>query len=626
MSYLVLARKYRPRSFTEMVGQEHVVQALSNALTQQRLHHAYLFTGTRGVGKTTVSRILAKSLNCQGADGQGGITAAPCGVCQACRDIDAGRFVDYTELDAASNRGVDEVQSLLEQAVYKPVQGRFKVFMIDEVHMLTNTAFNAMLKTLEEPPEYLKFVLATTDPQKVPVTVLSRCLQFNLRPMAPETVFEHLTQVLEKEQIVAEPQALRLLARAARGSMRDALSLTDQAIAFGSGQLQEAGVRQMLGSVDRSHVLQLLRALGAWDGATVVALVDVLRQQGLSAAATLEDMATVLQRMAVLQAVPALTEQASDDPDAPLIAELAQTFLPDVTQLLYSLCLHGRQELGLAPDEYAALTMVLLRLLAFRPASSADLAEKKSPELSAHRASRVHVPSAPVAAQASATVARPAPPPTLETAATPPAVPAKAAVPAPVAESMPEPASEEGAWIAAEDVPPWDALNEVPTEPSAAPALQALPVLESAPPAASRTELRKRPQAPLQTTPEGDVWFGLVQGLLAAEAVTALVRELALQSQLLARDGATWRLCVDSESLARPASCERLQAALQAAGHAVTLQLSVGPVTDSPAKRLAQAAAAKMDAAVALIENDPLVQSLLRDFDAKIVPGSIQPL
>jgi DNA polymerase-3 subunit gamma/tau len=224
MSYLVLARKYRPRNFTEMVGQEHVVQALTNALVQQRLHHAYLFTGTRGVGKTTVSRILAKSLNCQGADGRGGITAEPCGVCQACRDIDAGRFVDYTELDAASNRGVDEVQSLLEQAVYKPVQGRFKVFMIDEVHMLTGHAFNAMLKTLEEPPEYLKFVLATTDPQKVPVTVLSRCLQFNLRPMAPETIFEHLTQVLAAEQLSAEPLALRLLARAARGSMRDALS------------------------------------------------------------------------------------------------------------------------------------------------------------------------------------------------------------------------------------------------------------------------------------------------------------------------------------------------------------------------------------------------------------------
>jgi len=219
MSYLVLARKYRPKNFSEMVGQSHVVQALGNALATQRLHHAYLFTGTRGVGKTTISRILAKSLNCLGPDGQGGITATPCGVCQACTDIDSGRLVDYTELDAASNRGVDEIAQLLEQAVYKPVVGRFKVFMIDEVHMLTNTAFNAMLKTLEEPPEYLKFVLATTDPQKVPATVLSRCLQFNLRPMAPETVLEHLTQVLGVENVPAEQQALRLLARAARGSM-----------------------------------------------------------------------------------------------------------------------------------------------------------------------------------------------------------------------------------------------------------------------------------------------------------------------------------------------------------------------------------------------------------------------
>src|SRR3954469_8999037 len=235
MSYLVLARKYRSRDFDALVGQEHVVQALTNALTQQRLHHAYLFTGTRGVGKTSVSRILAKALNCTGPDGNGGITAKPCGVCDACRDIDSGRFVDYVELDAASNRGVEEISQLLDQAVYKPVVGRFKVYMIDEVHMLSNTAFNAMLKSLEEPPENLKFGLATTDPQKVPVTVLSRCLQFNLRPMAPETVREHLGQVLQSEAVPAEPPALRLISRAARGSMRDALSLTDQAIAFGNG-------------------------------------------------------------------------------------------------------------------------------------------------------------------------------------------------------------------------------------------------------------------------------------------------------------------------------------------------------------------------------------------------------
>ena len=395
MSYLVLARKYRPRNFGEMVGQEHVVQALGNALTQQRLHHAYLFTGTRGVGKTTVSRILAKSLNCQGADGQGGITAEPCGVCQACTDIDAGRFVDYTELDAASNRGVDEVQQLLEQAVYKPVQGRFKVFMIDEVHMLTGHAFNAMLKTLEEPPEYLKFVLATTDPQKVPVTVLSRCLQFNLRPMAPETVHEHLVRVLGAESIPAEPGALRLLSRAARGSMRDALSLTDQAIAFGAGRLEEAGVRQMLGSVDRSHVFHLIDALAASDGARVVAIAEGLRTQGLSAGSTLEEMSAILQRMAVMQAVPAAAADPQDD-EAAETARLASLLPADETHLLYSLCLQGRAELGLAPDEYAALTMVLLRLLAFKPGAYGAAAEKKTPDDRLSRqAAPVRVPAPP---------------------------------------------------------------------------------------------------------------------------------------------------------------------------------------------------------------------------------------
>ncbi|HKX39614.1 MAG TPA: DNA polymerase III subunit gamma/tau, partial [Burkholderiaceae bacterium] len=368
MSYVVLARKYRPPNFSAMVGQEHVVQALTNALTQRRLHHAYLFTGTRGVGKTTVSRILAKSLNCTGADGTGDITATPCGVCDACRDIDAGRFVDYVELDAASNRGVEEITQLLDQAVYKPVLGRFKVYMIDEVHMLSNTAFNAMLKTLEEPPEYLKFVLATTDPQKVPPTVLSRCLQFNLRPMAPQTVHEHLADVLQREGIAAEPGALHLLARAARGSMRDALSLTDQAIAYGAGALSEAGVRGMLGAVDRSHAVRIIDALAAGNGAQLVEAADALRALGLSAAATLEELAMLLQRMAVLQAVPDAADTI--DPDAPESARLAALLAADETQLCYSIALNGRAELALAPDEYSGLVMVLLRMLAFRPQGS----------------------------------------------------------------------------------------------------------------------------------------------------------------------------------------------------------------------------------------------------------------
>ncbi|MEJ8858064.1 DNA polymerase III subunit gamma/tau [Variovorax robiniae] len=603
MSYLVLARKYRPRNFEEMVGQEHVVQALSNALTTQRLHHAYLFTGTRGVGKTTVSRILAKSLNCQGPDGQGGITATPCGVCQACKDIDSGRFVDYTELDAASNRGVDEVQSLLEQAVYKPVQGRFKVFMIDEVHMLTNTAFNAMLKTLEEPPEYLKFVLATTDPQKVPVTVLSRCLQFNLRPMAPETVLEHLTQVLQTEQVPADVQALRLLARAARGSMRDALSLTDQAIAFGNGTLVEAGVRQMLGTVDRGHVFRLIDALAAGDGKTVVETSETLRRDGLSAASTLEEMTTVLQAMAVLQAVPARAELADGaDPDAAETARLAAAMPPDETQLLYSLCLHGRGELGLAPDEYAALTMVLLRLLAFKPSGEKKtLNEPVRPVLPVERR---------VAASVQAAVLVPDAPP---------------AIPAPVAPvvSVPPghrlPVVEPPALVQ----PRQGAATVDAVQP--APAVVAMQVRVQPPPGARDMASEKAFGTPLVTSEDGDFWHDTVMQLVVAETIGALTRELALQSQLVARDVDQWLLRVERESLNQGASREKLQVALATLGHDIKLAVEIGNVVDSPARRNKLAAEARQRAAEEVIHNDPFVQSMMRDFDARIVPGTLRP-
>ncbi len=665
MSYLVLARKYRPKTFTEMVGQEHVVQALTNALTTQRLHHAYLFTGTRGVGKTTVSRVLAKSLNCQGLDGTGGITANPCGVCQACTDIDAGRFVDYTELDAASNRGVDEVQSLLEQAVYKPVQGRFKVFMIDEVHMLTNTAFNAMLKTLEEPPEYLKFVLATTDPQKVPVTVLSRCLQFNLRPMAPETVLEHLGHVLGQENIESEPQALRLLARAARGSMRDALSLTDQAIAYGGGQLQEAAVRQMLGSADRSHVFRLIEALAHGDGKSVVETSEALRLNGLSAAATLEDMSMVLQRMAVLQAVPDMAEADASDPEAAEMARLAGVMPPDETQLLYSLSLHGHQELGLAPDEYAALTMVLLRLLAFKPqaASSASASAEKKTLINPQRAASA---PAPVAAVPAASVAKPAPvaqpvaqpsapqaqqapvqvAPVGTVSAIPAAVapmqPAAPQVPAPViAQRPPEP--QPAAPVQAlpvrdmqpREVAPWEDDPSYDPDGSDSPsydhdsdaAVVAMPVRQQAEPSAALEQQMPTTEVPqIEATPEGEFWHKLVMDMSAAETINALVRELGLQSQLVARDTDTWMLRVERESLNSTTSRERLQKALETAGYPVRLAVEVGRVQDSPAKRNAAAAAQRQAGAEAIILNDPYVQSLMRDYGAKIVPGSIKPL
>jgi len=587
MSYLVLARKYRPRGFDALVGQEHVVQALANALTQQRLHHAYLFTGTRGVGKTTVSRILAKSLNCTGADGRGGITATPCGVCDACRDIDAGRFVDYVELDAASNRGVEEISQLLDQAVYKPVLGRFKVYMIDEVHMLSNTAFNAMLKTLEEPPEYLKFVLATTDPQKVPPTVLSRCLQFNLRPMAPQTVQEHLATVLAQEGIAAEAGALRLLARAARGSMRDALSLTDQAIAFGAGALVEAGVRQMLGAVDRGHALRLVDALAAGDGAAVVASVDGLRSLGLSAAGTLEEMASLLQQMAVQQAVPGALDP--NDPDVPAVERLAAMLPADETQLLYSIVVHGRAELALAPDEYSGLVMVLLRMLAFRPSAS-GAPERASPQTApAGAAAR-----SPVAAQP-ATVA-----------------PAAALrVPAPPVARSPEP-------------PPWvDAPDE-----------------DLAPPAAVRRAPVPVPERPadtavqmpvLKTTPLGDRWAKLVRSLCDRGAVGALVRELAMQAQCVAFDDtvapARWTLRVERETLRSAANADKLQAALaQALGVPVQLQLEAGVVEDSPARRDAADRARRQAEAEQIIHDDPLVQALMAQYKtARIVPGSVKP-
>ncbi len=620
MSYLVLARKYRPKTFTEMVGQEHVVQALTNALTQQRLHHAYLFTGTRGVGKTTVSRILAKSLNCQGPDGQGGITAAPCGVCQACKDIDSGRFVDYTELDAASNRGVDEVQSLLEQAVYKPVQGRFKVFMIDEVHMLTGHAFNAMLKTLEEPPEYLKFVLATTDPQKVPVTVLSRCLQFNLRPMAPETVLEHLTSVLQTEAVPAEQQALRLIARAARGSMRDALSLTDQAIAFGSGKLEEGTVRQMLGSVDRTYVVRLIEALANSDGKTVVETSEALRLHGLSAASTLEEMTSILQRMAVLQAVPQSVDES--DPESVETARLAQLMPADETQLLYSMCLHGRGELGLAPDEYAALTMVLLRLLAFKPgAAQAASAEKKT--LSDARPA----PSAPVAAPVSppvtAALRAPSPPQTATPVSM--AVPVRSPMPTPGRDAAQVAGRPPGQMLPIIE-PPVSSSRVVVTEggrDAADAGVVAVQVRQQAEPshrAEPRNEFPNPATVTLVLTEEGDFWHATVQQLVAAEVITALVRELALQSQLVARDTDVWMLRVERESLNQPTSRERLQNALQAAGHSVSLTVEVGRVADSPSRRNAAAAAEKQRAAEEAITSDPWVQDLMRTHQAKILP------
>ncbi|MEO7335267.1 MAG: DNA polymerase III subunit gamma/tau, partial [Caldimonas sp.] len=530
MSYLVLARKYRPRDFDSLVGQPHVVQALSNALTQQRLHHAYLFTGTRGVGKTTISRILAKSLNCTGADGNGGITAKPCGVCPACLEIDSGRYIDYVELDAASNRGVDEISQLLDQAVYKPVVGRFKVYMIDEVHMLSNHAFNAMLKSLEEPPDYLKFVLATTDPQKVPPTVLSRCLQFNLRPLAPQTVHEHLVDVLQQEGIAAESAALKLIARAARGSMRDGLSLADQAIAHGGGAIDEAGVRQMLGAVDRSHAVRLVEALASRNGASVIEAIEQLRGLGLSAAGTLDEMAALLQQMAVQQVVPDAVDL--DDPDAATQAHLAALLEADETQLLYSIVLHGRAEIVLAPDEYSGLVMVLLRFLAFPPAlGRAERAmpvetksAKATEKATAVGAGRSAVPRSVAAAAATSGRSSVAPSMPLASLDMTSSAPAKA-------QAMDPPSDEPPAWLDE----PEEALRAAPRSDTVREVQANEPAHSESEAADSRTEASSVPLSAAAPA-LGDRWAEAVKRMSVAGSIGALVRELAMQAQCVSID------------------------------------------------------------------------------------------
>lgn len=468
--------------------------------------------------------------------------------------------------------------------------------------MLTNTAFNAMLKTLEEPPEYLKFVLATTDPQKVPVTVLSRCLQFNLRPMAPETIREHLQQVMQTENVAADLPSLRLLARAARGSMRDALSLTDQAIAFGAGQLEEASVRQMLGSVDRSYVFRLIDSLAAGNGKTVVETSEILRLNGLSAASTLEEMSSVLQRMAVLQAVPSAAAASMEtDPDAAELARLADLMPSDETQLLYSICLHGRGELGLAPDEYAALTMVLLRLLAFKPTTGRQPPTEKKTLSDAGRM--------PVAVKSAAELVTPE-------LKVPVAAPARPGQQLPVVNNL---ASLAQSRKQDENRSPVSVEN---TKPS--PTIEAIPVRVQAD---SRAEAMAGQTAAtvLVPTEEGEFWYATVQQLVAQELITALVRELALQSQLVARDTDEWLLRVERESLNQAGTRDRLVAALNTAGFTIRLVVEVGRVTDSPARRNRAAAEQAQLAAEKIIFNDPFVQTLMNEFGAKIVPGSIKP-
>jgi len=650
MSYQVLARKYRPKSFDTLVGQEHVVRALTHALENKRLHHAYLFTGTRGVGKTTLSRILAKSFNCQGADGNGGITAQPCGVCEACVAIDAGRFVDYIEMDAASNRGVDEMAQLLEQAVYAPSNARFKVYMIDEVHMLTNHAFNSMLKTLEEPPEHVKFILATTDPQKIPVTVLSRCLQFNLKQMPPGHIVGHLENILGQEEIAFETPALRLLAQGAHGSMRDALSLTDQAIAYAAGKVTLDAVQGMLGALDQSYLVRVLDALAQKDGAGLLAVADEMATRSLSYNGALQDLGSLLHRIALAQSVPSAVPD--DLPEREDILRLAQVFDAEEVQLFYQITVHGRNELGLAPDEYAGFSMTLLRMLAFRPGiggaeGQVVRAPASAPVSAAAPASAsVAAPApaaaklaAPQAASVSVQVARPAgamsparaaleaarnggklpagatlaPRPSATAA---PVAPPQPKAPPPWEEEIPHPAFEGGAPAAA---------AQKKTESPAAPS-------ELAAAAAPAPNVNAPPPRPVIAAPVTALnWDGNWPVLAAALPVRGVAQQLAQQSELLQCDAdgnaAQFHLRVPLETLCAAGSIDKLVAALtEHFGKTVRVTTEIGAV-EHTANAAAQAdRAERQRQAEATMQSDPFVQTLMRDFGATIVPGSIRPI
>ncbi len=574
MAHQVLARKWRPRDFSTLVGQDHVVRALSHALRTGRLHHAYLFTGTRGVGKTTIARILAKSLNCET-----GITDAPCGVCRSCTEIDGGRFPDYLEMDAASNRGVDEMAQLLEAAVYSPVSGRYKVYVIDEVHMLSTHAFNAMLKTLEEPPAHVVFILATTDPQKVPVTVLSRCLQFGLKNMPPVAVADHLARILAAEQVEFDGAALALIGKSAAGSMRDALSLLDQAIAFGGGSVREDAVREMLGVVDAGWITRLMDAVLAGDGPALVAAADDMAAAGAPFARVLDELAVWLQRVALCAAGAAGEEEADWRPYA---AQMA----PEDLQVYYQIVIHGARDLSLAPDEQIGFTMTLLRLLAFRP-DTAGAGGAPAPSAAPAR------PPAPLPMPAS--VARPT---------------ARAVAGAPLPD---RPAST--------SVPP----RSTPSRPAA----------PGAPSSSAGIVPRDPPQASAPSLPEGEPSRGATAAfdgdwpaLAPRVRLGGLAQQFLEQSELVHHEGLLFRVRVPIRPLADPNTVGKVREGLTALfGAPVRLTVEVGQIGGTTAAQAAQEQRGQRLAdARQSLEQDPFVRSLIDDFGGRIVPDSIRPV
>lgn len=559
MTYQVLARKWRPRNFDEMVGQDHVRRALVNALDNDRLHHAFLFTGTRGVGKTTIARILAKSLNCEK-----GVSSKPCGVCSACREIDEGRFIDLIEVDAASRTKVEDTRELLENVQYAPTRGRYKVYLIDEVHMLSTHSFNALLKTLEEPPPHVKFLLATTDPQKLPVTILSRCLQFNLKRVPVDLISKQLEYILVQEGIEGEPGARLALARAADGSLRDALSLLDQAIAYGGGMLREADVRAMLGTIEQTHIVALLDAMAKHDAPALLQRIQLLAEHSPDFAGVLADLLSHLHRIALAQIAPEAIDDSLGDRDT--LLRMAQTLSPEDVQLFYQIGLLGRRDLPLAPDARNGFEMVLLRMLTFRPRSEAEpLSASPATTASASATTKLHAsrltphlpplpsPAPPVAASKASTIA-------------------------------PTPA-------------------QVLAEPSSPPT----------------PSLRAK-------QPISDDWGKILgelklTGMLQQLAVNCALKERAGDTVHLILDNTQANLHTKKLE-------ERLQQALQTYYQTpIKLVLSVGePGGATPAQAQAREQSERQQAAVQIIQSDANVQALVETFNARIHPDSIQPL